>query len=75
MACAFCRYPDFLAYLQEIDPKHQRWTEGGAKEFILATCQISSRSELDRDERAALRFHELVRAPYLAWKASTKENL
>lgn len=67
MACAFCRYQDFWQYLQEIDPQHEPWTEGGAKEFILSVCGIGSRSELDRNALAADRFHEMVRLPFLAW--------
>lgn len=69
MACAFCRHLDFREYLQEIDPRHEEWTEGAAKGFILAICNINSRNELDRDSAAANRFHELVRIPFLAWRA------
>lgn len=69
MACAFCRYPDFRKYLQEIDPQHETWTEGGAKEFILAICGVDSRRDLDRNPGAAQRFHQLVRVPFLAWRA------
>lgn len=69
MACTFCRHPDFMEYLQEIDPQHEPWTEGGAKKFILAACQVDSRGDLDRDLEAAKRFHELVRVPYLTWRA------
>jgi hypothetical protein len=70
MACTFCRYPDFWEYLQAIDPQHEPWTEGSAKEFILAICEINSRSDLDRNEQAELRFHELVRKPFVAWRQS-----
>lgn len=68
MACAFCRYRDFWEYLQAIDPQHAPWTEGGAKEFILAICGVDSRRELDRNAQAAQRFHQLVRLPFLAWR-------
>lgn len=73
MACAFCRNPDFLNYLREIDPKNEQWTEAGAKEFVLTICQISSRSQLDREPQAARRFHELVRQPFLNWKGTGVE--
>jgi pyruvate-formate lyase-activating enzyme len=69
MACAFCRNPDFLAYLQAIDPMSANWSEAGAKQFVLNICGVASRSELDHDQVAARRFHELVRGPFLAWKA------
>lgn len=68
MACSFCRLPDFLTYLQSIDPAAEVWTEGAAKQFILAACEVSSRSDLDRDAEAARRFHERVRAPFIAWR-------
>jgi hypothetical protein len=68
MACAFCRYRDFWEYLQEIDPQHEPWTEGAAKEFILVVCGINSRSELDRNAVAAANFHEKVRLPFVAWR-------
>jgi hypothetical protein len=74
MACAFCRYADFLVYLQAIDPQHEPWTEAGAKQFILSACDISSRADLDRDGEAAQRFHERVRLPYLAWKAGDQRG-
>jgi hypothetical protein len=68
MACTFCRYLDFREYLQEIDPRHEPWTEGGAKEFILSICGVDSRRDLDRNTQAAQRFHQLVRLPFLAWR-------
>lgn len=42
--------------------------ENSAKEFILQTCGIISRNELDRYPTAAELFHERIRKPYLAWK-------
>jgi hypothetical protein len=68
MACAFCRYRDFLDYLEEIDPQREPWNERGAKEFILVICGITSRRELDGNTAAAQRFHELVRKPFMAWR-------
>lgn len=73
MACAFCRYLDFRAYLQEIDPRNEPWTEGGAKEFILVICGIGSRNELDQSIAAADKFHELVRKPFLEWRAAQQQ--
>jgi hypothetical protein len=72
MACVFCKSTDFQAWLTELDqiihPGDQAINEAGAKEFILAICQIDSRNELDTNAGAAERFHTLVRLPFLAWK-------
>jgi hypothetical protein len=66
-ACDYCALPDF-----------QRWavipTRGGvacedhAKRFILETCGVTSRKELDTDKRAGELFVRLVRIPFFAWK-------
>ena len=74
MACTFCRAPDFLAYLQEIDPAGEVWTESGAKDFILVACQIKSRAELDRDQAAQKKFHDLIRLPFVAWREKQRGN-
>lgn len=42
--------------------------EGTAKAFILNTCGITSRNELDTNPKAAQVFHEAVRTPFLDWK-------
>jgi hypothetical protein len=39
-------------------------TEKEAVRAVRATCKVRSRSEIDRDEAAARRFHELIRIPY-----------
>lgn len=67
MACIFCREPMFHRWLQSIQPGAVN--EDIAKQFILITCQVKSRNDLDRDPDASERFHNLIRLPYLAWKA------
>lgn len=50
------------------DPRFQKWFdvdgEDGARMKICGVCAIRSRSELDHDERAALRFDALIAKPY-----------
>lgn len=66
MACIFCREPMFHRWLQSIQPGDV--SEDIAKQFILITCQVKSRNDLDRSLDAAERFHVHIRNPYLAWK-------
>lgn len=65
MACVFCKEPDF-----------QRWagvaTEQAAKSFILKTCSITSRNQLDTDVLAGATFHQQIRQPYMAWRDRRK---
>lgn len=66
MACCFCKSKDFQAWLSSL--AGAQINETGAKRFILNTCRITSRNELDTNPEAAKRFHDLVRTPFLAWK-------
>lgn len=71
MACIFCKDPEFGRWIQSFAPddlKSVPFSEEMAKAFMLDLCQIDSRNQLDINPRAAQRFHELVRKPYLAWK-------
>lgn len=70
MACVFCRDPLFWRWLETMVPDEPKGTmqESAAKAFILSLCQVASRNELDTDQAAAERFHEMVRKPFLAWK-------
>ena len=69
MACVFCRDPQFWQWADFNNPSVIA-SANAAKDFILNTCQVKSRVELDTNEAAGQRFHDLVRAPFLAWKAS-----
>lgn len=72
MACCFCRDPQFHAWLGRLETERTGETivfgEESAKAFILASCNVSSRSDLDTNPKAAERFHTLVRKPFLEWK-------
>lgn len=72
MACVFCKDAQFQAWIGALSygtsQGEIRVDEAGAKAFILSMCKVASRNELDTDPAAAVRFHELVRLPFLAWK-------
>ena len=57
LAIGFCQQPDFLAFCRARD-------ESEAKAFILRTCDVSSRKELDTNPKAADLFHRYVRRPF-----------
>lgn len=54
-AAILCGNPRFQAHIGVTN------TESAAS-YVRRTCGVSSRRELDRDEQAARRFHELRRA-------------
>ncbi len=69
MACVFCRDPQFHQWAGEKEyGAGMRLSEQGAKEYILHLCQVSTRNDLDTNQDAAQRFHDLVRKPFLEWK-------
>ena len=79
MACVFCRDPAFQLFAGTLHRAEQEFLYGYqasvkgtpeqiAKAFILTTCQITSRNELDTNPEAAKRFHDHIRLPYLAWR-------
>lgn len=78
MACVFCRDPAFQHWAASLYNAEQEFMygsaanklkpEAAAKAFILTTCQISSRNELDTNPEAAQRFHDHIRKPYLTWR-------
>lgn len=77
MACVFCKEPLFQQWVKLKRDVLQLPCFGKgapppdeelAKEYILQTCGIISRNELDRYPTAAELFHERIRKPYLAWK-------
>lgn len=76
LACMFCKDPQFHAYLRAItkdlpDPQLAggQVDEAFARDFVLSACKVASRTELDLNSIAAYRFHQLVRGPFMAWKA------
>jgi hypothetical protein len=66
MACTFCRDADFQYWAHTQCGECQ--TADEAKRFVLETCQVKSRNELDTNSEAAQRFHKLIREPFLYWK-------
>ncbi len=71
MACVFCRDPLFKQWICEQAEDSGVTCEindAGAKAYILTICGVESRNDLDKDEAAGLRFHKLVREPFMAWK-------
>ncbi len=65
MACVFCKAAIFQEWVASQTGGSQ--SEAAAKEFILEKCEVDSRTKLDAPE-VALRFHKLIRKPYLQWK-------
>lgn len=77
LACMFCKDPEFHAYLRDISQdlggppiEDEIVGEAFAKAFVLSVCKVESRTDLDLNSIAAYRFHQLVRGPFVAWKAT-----
>lgn len=68
-----------LAGMLPRDPKFREWlsaathveqlTADEAADVIRHVCQIDSRSRLATDQAAAQRFHNLLRRPFVEWRA------
>lgn len=63
LAGMWCNDPEFWAWL-ETDPDNACHSAHGAAHCLYAICEIESRAELDHDQRAAEKFHRLIRGPY-----------
>ena len=73
MACTFCADPRFFDWVDDrFMPAGEFMvrTEAEAKQFILETCDIGSRKELDSSAPAASLFHNEIRKPFMAWRAA-----
>jgi hypothetical protein len=57
------RYPGLMACGGVVDATV-------AAHIVRSVCEISSRAQLDHEERAAQRFHDLIRQPYATYRAS-----
>ncbi len=68
MACVFCRDKAFHKWAQDGVPYTVPMGEEMAKAFILNTCRVGSRNDLDKNPVAAQLFHEKIRKPFLEWK-------
>lgn len=68
LACTFCGDPVFADWIYKFRPIRDGRVTITAKEFILNTCGINSRKELDDNPLAADLFHRHIRIPFLKWK-------
>lgn len=57
LAGQLCGNPQFQAFMGASSAEQ-------AADYLRTRCRIKSRAELDHDENAARRFHELVRRPF-----------
>lgn len=67
MACTFCKDPLFYKWLEAMGNPMAYGVEN-SRDCILEICEISSRKELDTNNKAAELFHNHIRIPFLAWK-------
>lgn len=70
-AIDMCRNPMFQRFVNQQEGVDA--SEAGAKDFILHTCEIESRKELDTNEEAKLAFVSLVRVPFMQWMRELQE--
>jgi hypothetical protein len=67
MAVTFCADKAFWHWIERVHNLDCS-SEEEAKGFVLETCNIDSRKELDTNRAAADAFHQQVRRPFLAWR-------
>lgn len=68
IACTFCADPEFRRWIEISCNCDEPVSEEDAKKWILETCDIQSRKELDSNSAAASYFHNDIRTPFLAWR-------
>lgn len=81
MACTFCRDKQFHAWMEAMarvaglsaSTPAAAFDEQSAKVFILASCGIESRNDLDTNAEAAARFHAQVRLPFVTWRDAQQQ--
>jgi len=66
-----------LAGIWSNEPKFWRWVNASgftaidndmqAAAYIRSVCEVESRAELDNNDRAGMRFQEMIRLPYMAY--------
>lgn len=60
--------PLFLRYLQETKAALVKdWSSDKARVYAKGVMKVESLSDLDRNQDAARRYHELIRKPYARW--------
>lgn len=65
-AAAYCKNPEFWSWATARRLESPVTDEDSARTFLLELLNIDSRSKLDKDETAALRFREWVVVPFEA---------
>lgn len=69
--CSNYKFREYVRYVKRWDMPA---TEAMAKEFILLTCNVTSRKELDTAEGARELFIEHVRKPFTRWVRAARES-
>lgn len=62
-----CKEPLFQRFLRVPD-------EQTAVRSVRAICEVKSRGEIDRNDRAAKRFHDFIRKPFLLFCQDPKNH-
>jgi hypothetical protein len=62
-----CKEASFQRFLRVPD-------EATAVSSVRAICEVKSRGEIDRDERAQKRFHDFIRKPYIQFSNDPKNQ-
>jgi hypothetical protein len=67
-AVQWCKEPEFWAWVSTQmwpkDPSQWPVDEEEAKKYVLRTCNVKSRKQLDSSSEARLLFNQLIRGPY-----------
>ncbi|SEN71688.1 hypothetical protein SAMN05216404_106175 [Nitrosospira multiformis] len=72
LAGIWCKDEDFQEWLYMAYNDGVPVDEEEAADWIRVTCGVASRSELDHNEAAAVKFQERIRAPYMEWMKTRK---
>lgn len=70
LAGMWCNDPEFWAFVRSQGVECNNAEH--AASIVRKTCRISSRADLDNDERAAATFHELFRLPFMRWQQGVR---
>lgn len=71
-ASDLCKLPEFRRFLRESGFPEVRGVES-ARCWILDTCVIDSRKELDSDAQAAGQFKTWIRIPFMKWQREQRK--
>lgn len=70
MACNFCKDPKFLEWVNAtfLPVKEARFEQADMRLFLLDTCDIESRVELDQIKDKGAYFLKYIREPFMKWR-------